>query len=113
VVGPQYGVNFKKNYVTALRQCIYDSLHDGRSETVVGERMKLARLDRARAAMRKLAYLCREEFHGNFKFYISNDVDKFIFQQKNIDKLIFQQKMSINSFFNKKMLKNDKFMFQY
>jgi hypothetical protein len=64
VVGPQYGVHFDKGYVTALRQRIYASLDDRRSETVVGERMRLARLDRARAAMRKLAYFCREELHG-------------------------------------------------
>jgi hypothetical protein len=65
VVKKQYNsVNFDKGYVTALRQRIYQSLDDGRSETVAGERKKLARLDRARAAMGRLFHACREVIVG-------------------------------------------------
>jgi hypothetical protein len=53
--------NFKKGHVTGLRRCLYASLDDECSLTVAEEREKLARVDRARGAMGRLAHAWRPE----------------------------------------------------
>jgi hypothetical protein len=57
-------INFQKGHLTGLRQCLYESLDNGRSATVAGECEKLARVGRARAAMGRLAHACREVIVG-------------------------------------------------
>jgi hypothetical protein len=59
-------VSLDGGYIIDLRQRLYDSLSDGngRSESAAGEREKLARVSRARAAIAQLAFICREEILG-------------------------------------------------
>jgi hypothetical protein len=57
-------VNFQKGLLTGLRQRLYESLDDERSATAAGEREKLARVQRARAAMGRLFHACREVIVG-------------------------------------------------
>jgi hypothetical protein len=69
VVARKFGTDFIYNHgeghLIALRQRLYESLDDGRSGgTVAGERQKLARVEGARRALDRLAFVCREEIIG-------------------------------------------------
>jgi hypothetical protein len=61
--GADFNYNHGKGHLIALRQRLYESLDDGRSGTVAAERAKLARVDEARRAVDRLAFVCRAETH--------------------------------------------------
>jgi hypothetical protein len=74
-------LNYDKGHLTTLRQRLYESLDDGRSGgTVARERQKLARVEGARRALDRLAFVCREEIIGReetgFKSCICNGLSK-------------------------------------
>jgi hypothetical protein len=59
-----HGLKIHRGHLTALRQRLYESLDDGRSEKVAAEREKLARVGRVRYAVGRLAHVCRPEIVG-------------------------------------------------
>jgi hypothetical protein len=78
-VGRDFGahVNLKKDHLKRIRLQLQASLDDdGRSGTAGEEREKLVRLDRARAAIGRLAHFCREEIFGRRNNLFSSFIDK-------------------------------------
>jgi hypothetical protein len=58
------GLKINQSHLTRIRQRLYASLDDGRSETAAGEREKLASLGPVRDAVGRLAHVCRPEIVG-------------------------------------------------
>jgi hypothetical protein len=61
---PERNDNLQQCHLTRIRQRLYASLDDERSETALGEREKLVRVGGVRAAVARLAHVCGTEVFG-------------------------------------------------